>query len=302
MSARPGFERLVTDWLHADATAAGSDRVLAAALVRVSSIGQERRRFTWRGDRPTGLAQLGLIGAGALLVALVAAQLLPNGDDVGGGVGASPSSTPQPVLTPADGYPDAGFLRGATDLSIDGVRFSVDVPAGWEGFGRLIPNYISKSTVGPQGAEAKLFWTTYPAPGWAAEECAYLRSRNLPQQVSRPDPPTGPSSVDLAAAVAEVPGTDLVSGPADVSVGGFPAMYVEFVVRDDVGCDPGFFFIYPTTWGGALWPETVPGDTIRVWIVDLGRTRFFIEGATHDNAGPDLILEVQAIVDSIRFE
>jgi hypothetical protein len=42
MSARPDLERVVTDWLHEEAVSAGSDRVLAATLVRVAGAGQER--------------------------------------------------------------------------------------------------------------------------------------------------------------------------------------------------------------------------------------------------------------------
>ena len=41
------LEHVVTDWLRKEASASGSDRVLAAALGRVSTVGQERRRPTW---------------------------------------------------------------------------------------------------------------------------------------------------------------------------------------------------------------------------------------------------------------
>lgn len=290
------LERRVSDWLHSRASATGSARVLASALERVDGIDQQGWRSVRRiraSDRYTWFA----LAAATVVITVIAVQLLPGAsDDIGGrSASASPSSTPRPAPTT---YRGAGMPRGWTDVSLSGVRFSVDVPAGWEGF----PNYIRKSIIGPQGAEAKIFWTTMPLSDHSVEACHYLRSRNLPLQVARPDPPTGPAAADIAAAVAAVPGTDVVSGPSDITVDGFPAKYVEFVVRDDVGCDPGFFFVYPDEWGGALWPETVPGDTIRVWIVDLGSTRLFIEGATHDDAGPGLVDEVHHIVDSIQFE
>ncbi len=44
------------------------------------------------------------------------------------------------------------------------------------------------------------------------------------------------------------------------------------------------------------------GDTITVWIVDVGGTRLFIEGDTHKAAGSDLEREIGQIVGSIRFE
>lgn len=52
----------------------------------------------------------------------------------------------------------------------------------------------------------------------------------------------------------------------------------------------------------AFWTGTRAGDTIRVWIVDVGQTRLYIEGATHAIAGVDLERELKHIVGSIRSE
>ncbi len=72
-------------------------------------------------------------------------------------------------------------------------------------------------------------------------------------------------------------------------------------VRQRVGCDPGFFYTWKDVFGGALWPKTGLGATIRVWIVDVRGTRLFIEAETSP-ASRDLEQEVQQIVESIRFE
>jgi len=124
-----------------------------------------------------------------------------------------------------------------------------------------------------------------------AEACFYLRSR-----------PEARTASELAAAVSAVPGTVLISGPTDVSVGGRAAKHVEFTVRRDVGCDPGFFFTYPDVFGGALWPETFPGDTVRVWIVELDGILFWIQGTTHDDATANLVQELEQTIDSFRFD
>ncbi len=87
-----------------------------------------------------------------------------------------------------------------------------------------------------------------------------------------------------------------------MTIGGLPTQHVALVVREDVGCDPGFFFTYPNLHGGALWPETVPGDTVRVWIIDMGGSLFFIEAKTNPDAHPRLIDQVEQIVESIRLE
>jgi hypothetical protein len=127
--------------------------------------------------------------------------------------------------------------------------------------------------------------------GDCADRCARLVS-----------PPVGPSAADLAAAVSTVPGTRLVKGPADVTLDGRPAKHVVLTVREKVGCDPGFFYTWRDIDGGALWPTTSVGDTIRVWIVDVDGTRLFIAAETTEQASSGLEKEIQRIVQSIRFD
>ena len=106
---------------------------------------------------------------------------------------------------------------------------------------------------------------------------------------------------DLAAAVARAPGTKLVKGPSDVTLGGHPAKHVVLTVRKNVGCDPGFFYTWRDVYGGTLWPTTDVGDTIRVWIVAVDGTRLFIAAATTEEADAELKKEIKQIVESIRF-
>jgi hypothetical protein len=76
---------------------------------------------------------------------------------------------------------------------------------------------------------------------------------------------------------------------------------VVLTVRENVGCDPGFFYTWRHQPGGALWPTTGVGDTIRVWIVAVNRTRLFIAAATNEQATSSLKKEIQQVVGSIRF-
>ncbi len=176
-----------------------------------------------------------------------------------------------------------------------GVRFSFRVPNSWERFSTLRdrnvprgPISFNKSIVGPQGAEAIIYWTSFPN-GDHADRCASVLSRRI-----------GPSAAALAAAVSEAPGTRLVAAPASVALGGRPAKYVVLRVRKPIGCEPGFFYSWREVFGGAFWRDTAVGDTIRVWIVDVGATRLFIAAATRANW--DLAREVRQIVESIRFD
>jgi len=77
---------------------------------------------------------------------------------------------------------------------------------------------------------------------------------------------------------------------------------VQVVVREDDGCDPGFFYNWKAATDGPMWVTTQLGDTIDVWIVDVAGTRLFIAGEAHPDAATDVRREVQEIVTSIRFD
>jgi len=178
----------------------------------------------------------------------------------------------------------------------NGVRFSFNVPRGWERHSGIAtgksaggPISLNKSVVGSQGAEGIIYWTSFP-DGEYADPCVRL----LPLS-------TGRSAAALATAVSTAPGTRLVRGPSDITVGGRPAKHVVLTVRETVGCDPGFFYSWRFVFGGALWPATGGGNTIRVWIVAVNGTRLFIAAVTNEEATSRLKKEIQQIVESIRF-
>jgi hypothetical protein len=212
----------------------------------------------------------------------------------------SPSPTPEGVRR-VEAPPPTRFEAPPTRRhenivnSVNGVPFSFSVPtSGWERFGSISTN---KSETGSQGAEAIIYWSTFPDGdyvdpyGQDADPCTNLLS-----------PPVGPSVADLAAAVSTAPGTELVTGPSNVTVGGYPAKQVVLVVRKNVGCDPGYFYAWHDVFGGALWTTTPMGATMSVWIVDVDGTRLFIEAATTQQATSNLDQEIQQIVGSIRFD
>jgi hypothetical protein len=198
---------------------------------------------------------------------------------------------PAPVGSTRSKPLSGGYIGvGRHSLTVERVPFSFSVPTpGWERKGSL---YVSKSIVGPQGAEAVVFWTTFP-DGVYAYPCAHLLLVS---------DPIGPSAADLATAVSVARGTELVAGPADVTVGGRGAKHVVLTVREDAGCDPGYFFAWRDDFGGAFWVETDVGDTIRVWIVDFDGKRLVIEAETNKDANSALEREIQQIVESIRFD
>jgi hypothetical protein len=188
---------------------------------------------------------------------------------------------------------EVGSIRaapvGRVSAVVDGLPLSFQVPSsGWELFGTVS---LNKSVIGPQGAEAIVYWTSLP-DGPVAEACFPF-----------PGSDSGPDAV--AVAVARAPGTELTSGPSNVTVGGYPAKHVGVIVNEDAGCDPGYFFTWPDIRWGALWPETRIGYGIDVWIVGVDGRRLFIAAELNDDlsdgAHRQLETEIHRIIDSIRF-
>jgi len=286
MNAAPDVERTVGDWLRADASADGSDRVLAASLTRIASAGQVLETATWRWRLPRRMGAPAMAVAALLALAAVGVAVLPT---LVGELQAPVIGTPTASPTAAP--------SGRTASTVGGLPFSFAADASWE---RKGGTSLNRSIAGLQGAEAMIFWAGYPDDD-AATRCGALLT--LPDDAS-------PS--DLAAVIAAAPSTELVAGPTDVTVGGREAMHVVVRIREDRGCDPGYFFSWSPPTGGAFWRSVVAGDTIRIWIVDAADTRIVIAGLTHDRAVPwapmtevqRTLLEqqIQEIVDSVRFE
>jgi hypothetical protein len=230
------------------------------------------------------------------LLAIVAAAVV---------VGVAGSAFPRFFATP---YAERRLSR-----TVDGIRFSLNVPQTksinlkWENgpierisdgvAPRFQPEFrvhdwlIAKSTEGGQAAEALIFWAGLEGGGVVAPCVGVL-------------PSTANRSLDgLADAVASAPGTKLAGGPWRVTVGGRAARRIVLRVQKNLGCQPGFLFTWPhdppSFWWGAFWPNTDVGDSIRVWIVDVGGKRLFFEALTKPAHGIEQ--EIGGIIRSIRF-
>jgi hypothetical protein len=212
-------------------------------------------------------------------------------------------------------FVDEFFAAGRISRSAGGVRYSLSVPKtrpSWEngppwrvsGIGATRNFLIRRSLVRGQAAEVMIYWAALPGGGKAAEPCSRLLNPTLARS----------SMDDLAATLARAPGTELVEAPTRVTFGGRPARYVELVVRENRGCNPGYFFTWPDHLAGALWGRTEPGERIRVWLVDVEGTRLFFvaetkEGFNHPMRPPpskrqlqSVRREISKIIESIRFD
>lgn len=284
-------------WLHADSSTAGSDRVLAGALARASTIDQERPPSTrWTGVLAAHARLAGFVAVTVALSVAIGVSLMPAGPRASvGGAAAEPSPE----------FDEAGRSSTAmTEVRLPGATLWFAPPRGsWE-VGLKDGLYISKNIFGPQGAEAIILFTSVPT-AHGVRPCLI-------------DP--GTDAIDaLADAVATAPGVELVSGPAPTVIQGRRGIHVSVnVVRPawseetgdpmdwTAGCDPGYFFGWEPHPGGAYWLETVPGDTIHAWIADVNGTSVFIQsmvsGRVTVPSAERAMREIQGVVDSVRFD
>lgn len=297
MSTDRDVTRSVRSWLEDGATEL-PDRVLDAVLDQLPATPQ--RRATWwparRFAAMNNAAKFGLAAAVVVIAALLGFNYLvapnigsPGIDDPTPTV--SPTATPSPSPTPEAALPEAGPLAiGRHSMTLDGVRFSIDIRTdGWVSNGSF---GIDKGDTDAVGSAGFIFWTHTAADNVYADPCS---------QTPLSPPPTR-TSADLAAAVAAVPGTELVTGPSEVTVGGFPAHHVAITIPA-TGCAPDEFHLW--------YDEDTPGEsrfatrvtsTIYTWIIDVNGTLVWIDGETYPGSGPDAAQEIQQIIDSIQFE
>ncbi len=234
-------------------------------------------------------------------VAIVGIALLTTGRPVER-IDPAPSVSsprPDPSQTAADTFRIHELPAGryAIEQVAGAVPFSFTVPkkrAGWaEGWAAFGDLYISLNSVGPQAAEAVIYWTGFTASSdnVGVEACGQWWG-----------PPVGRTVANLATAASTTTGTALVTGPSDVTVGGYPAKRLVLTVREDVDCEPGLLYTWQAPQEGPFWTSTEVGDTVRIWIVEVNGALLYIEGDTHLDADPELGLEVEQIIESIRFE
>jgi hypothetical protein len=297
MSADRDVTRIVRSWLHEDAHE-DADRILNLVLDELD-ITPQRRAF-WLARRfhdMNNTVRIAVAAAALVAVVLVGIQLFR-----GANVGAQPSSsptlapTPSPSATPAAAFPPAGAMAvGRHSMTLAGVPLSIELTTtGWKSngdFGIDKGNYQT----GTSDSAGFILWPASAPDNTFSVPCAKTAL----------DPPAGPSAAELAAAVSNVPGLELVSGPSAVTIGGHPAQHVVVNVPADIGCVPEKFYLWydADDASGKLGRyATALNSTIQVWIIDVDGTIVWIDGETYATSGAAAAQEVEQIVNSVQFE
>lgn len=310
MNDRPNSDLALAAWLRDEAQEGAPARLLAATRDRIETTRQRRpwwpvRRFTQM-NTP---ARLIVAAAAIVLVVAVGFTLVAtfksNTGEIGGPtVTASPSPGPSasPTSLPTglrDGPLSAGRYLAAPFAP---VRFTFDVPDGWNGFGNSgvlpsDPGITSPNGMGLSFVQAGGLYSD-PCHGTAA------------------DIAVGPSVDDLVNALAAQPSYGS-STPVAVTKSGYSGKRIDLQLPSDIdfatctngGGDPaavaagvGGYFVWESAQaGGANIYAQGPGDRFHLWIFDVDGVRAII--LTQDFAGTSAQdkAAMQSIVDSIEI-
>lgn len=273
----------VRTWLRAD-DQESAGRILERVVSQLGETPQVRStrgRLQMIAHRSSSFGSLPLLAAGVAVLAIgfVLGTLRPG--LLQGLVGASP---------PAAGR-TADPATGRYETTVGNLHLSIPQRVSWGAWDFKIPhaNYFARSTGGSQGAEAVFAWVY----DFNVEPCYYLNQKS--RSVRWFDP------AGLVAAMAEAPGIEVLSAPTPTTVDGRAATSLVVRVIDDVGCDPGFFYAWPWWLGGEFWDESYPGDTIRIWVVNIDGAPLILIAASHATADPSVEADFEEMVGGLEI-
>lgn len=272
------------------------DPVYDAVRDRIEQTRQRAFIGPWRTSLVTRALKYGLAAAAVVVIAIIGYQFLGKSNTGSPGASESAEPTPSPSATAAAAFPPAGAMAvGRHSMTLAGVPLSIELTTtGWISngdFGLDRGNYQAPTS----GSAGFILW---PA---SAPDNTY----SVPCAKTALDPPAGPSAAELAAAVSNVPGLQLVSGPSAVTIGGHPAQHVVVNVPADIGCVPERFYLWydaDDASGKVGRYASALNSTIQVWIIDVDGTIVWIDGETFAASGAAAAQEVEQIVNSVQFE
>jgi hypothetical protein len=280
-----------------------ADRVYDVVRSEIDASRQRVVIVPWRTPRMPTSVKLMISAAAVVVAAVIGINLLGANNGSVGGEPTPPPATPVPTPTasptptptePSFGTsapfaPSGPLELGRHTFTSGGLRFSVDIQTtGWVSNGQFAIDREAGITADGAGF---ILWPATTPIGVFADPCT-----------STEGPVIGPSPGDLAAAVAALPGTDLVEAPTDVTVGGYPAKHVAITVREDIGCVPTQFYMWYGSGPDDARYATELGSTVQSWIIDVNGTIAWIDGETYKGAGPEPVQLIQQVIDSVQFE
>jgi hypothetical protein len=291
------FDRLLADVL-ADWPTVAPDRLAASILSGVHRPQRSRHLFipVWR--RPASHRSWLSLAAGLTLVLVVGVvasdRFAARPGTSGPAATASPTPSMPPAPTAVSGFigsgqtgPLAAGRHQMPEPNTDGAgtwpveRLILKVPEGWTQVSPLRGGGLRKGD--PETTSARLAFGRVGQPLWGPEDC------------SHPEFWLGPSTNDLVSMVEGLVDVTV----ADVSIGRYTGERMEITLDDPCLAIHG----WKTPFGGEAWEyDWSQGWHHQLSILDIEGVRFVIDASYRLDASPELVAEVQSIVDSIELE
>jgi hypothetical protein len=321
------FDRALKEFFETEATASAAPGLLAS-VIEVTRQRQPRPRLVarwggrWLDDPRVGGAssvEMGAIwkamSAVALCLAIVAIGLyFTQQNNTVGPVGPTRSPTASPTARvfrpPTSGpfRPGRYWLKGPSlgDYSTGWpTRVTLEIPNGWmqrpgsRGGGIYTQEYDNPFAFGPGGAALS---------GWSV---ANLYNGSDPCVATLADPPIGPTVNDFVSGLVSFPGVE-ITAPADVTLDGFSGKAMELVTPTECIIKIRGPRVHKPVnlWMGTRDEQylesfdmySYAGWRHHLWILDVNGFRFVIDAAHEADASPELVAELEQMVDSIDIQ
>lgn len=275
------------------------DSVRAALRIRVPRTRQSHplprlSRYPFM-NLHTPAVRIGLAAVALVIAVIGGLTLLPRGPDAGTPVAPS-SAIPSPGATPAAVSPVRGFaLKPGPSYRVGEpfeLPFTVAFPSRWQ-----VQNVAAGDAT---------FARAEPAEG--APDVSVMLVENVfadPCRDTEPrDPPVGNTVEGVTEGLMSLVGfrsTNL----SDASLDGHRGKYFELTNSIDTktaGCAGGPMLPLFTIRGGGDPPATNGGLIHQIWVIDVDGTVVLVAGWAGVDSAAAFAQEVDAVVDSIRFE
>jgi hypothetical protein len=276
MSTDRDVTRTVRSWLEEGVTAL-PDRVLDNVLDHLSTTPQ--RRSWWpaqRAQRMTSALKILVAAAAVVAVVVAGVYLVPRQGGFGGP--GTPSSSPEP----SPSYQVVRITVAGTELNGAPLKLTAQIPEGWStGVGGPTGPY---AVHGAGGVFASIVDNTFSDP------CLHIER----------SPKVGRTVAEAAAALGAIPNTTSTP-PAQTTLAGHPATYLELTIPASLPCAPDQFYLWQDSPNNDWW-ATALNEVIGVWLVDIGGQRVAIAARSYPGTGDEAKAELQGILDSIVFD
>ena len=216
--------------------------------------------------------------AAAVAVVVVGINLLPMTRGAGGSGAATASPVVTAFTTPSPAQqPESMSVAGST------LRFTADLPAGWERF-----DFGAKGQGFAPGAGIAFFVSV--VDNTFSDPCRHVQR----------DPKLEATVEALAAGLGEIPDTT-ATAPVQVMLAGNEATYLELTIAPSLPCDPDEFYLWQDS-PNADWWALAPQEMIRVWIIEVGGGRVAVAARSYPATSDERTPSSRKSSNSIRFD